>query len=86
MAAKSSTRKKKAPSLPKPETLSYEQATEELEGILENIESGAIELEEAMTQWKRGTQLIQRCRSILDNAEQQLKEVAAGQRDDADDE
>ena len=87
MAAKSSTRKKKSPALPKPESLSYEQATEELEAILESIESGSIELEEAMTQWKRGTQLIQRCRSILDNAEQQLKEVAAGQLDDdADDE
>ena len=82
MAAKSSPKKK--PTKPKPESLSYEQAAEELEQILQHIESGEIELEEAMTQWKRGTQLIQRCRAILDAAEQELKEVAAGNLDDQD--
>ena len=82
MAAKSTSKKKAAG--PKPETLSYEKAAEELEQILERSESGEIELEEAMAQWKRGTLLIKRCRDILDAAEQELKEVAAGDLDDED--
>ncbi len=57
------------------EDLSFEQAMEELELIIERIEQGQIGLEESLAQRKRGDALIKRCRAVLDVAEQELKQV-----------
>ena len=57
------------------EKLTFEQAMEELERIIERIEQGQIGLEESLAQRKRGDALVRRCRSILDVAEQELKHV-----------
>ena len=57
--------------------MSFEQATEELDRIIERIESGEIGLQESLKQRKRGDELIQRCRLILDQAEQELKTISA---------
>jgi exodeoxyribonuclease VII small subunit len=62
---------------PDPERLSFEQAVEELEAIIERIEQGEIGLEESLQQRKRGESLIRRCRAILDDAEQELEQVTA---------
>lgn len=62
---------------PDPDTLSYEQAVEELESIVERIESGEASLEESMKLYERGTRLLRRCRSVLDQAEQRLTELDA---------
>ena len=51
---------------PKPEDLSFEQALESLEALIERVESGEIGLEEAITQYERGAALVKRCRSVLD--------------------
>lgn len=74
MAKKSS---KSAGALPKPEDMTFEQATEELEAIIERIESGEIGLEESLAQRQRGEALIRRCRAVLDRAEQELEHVSA---------
>jgi exodeoxyribonuclease VII small subunit len=63
------------PPPPPPEELSFEQAIEELEGIIDRIERGQIGLEESLAARKRGEGLIRRCRSILETAEQELKQV-----------
>lgn len=60
---------------PDPDSLSYEQAVEELEHIVEQIESGEASLEESMKLYERGTCLLRRCRSVLDQAEQRLSEL-----------
>lgn len=62
---------------PDPEKMSFEKATEELDRIIERIESGEIGLQESLSQRKRGDELIKRCRSILDQAEQELKTISA---------
>ncbi|MCL4220719.1 MAG: exodeoxyribonuclease VII small subunit [Phycisphaerales bacterium] len=62
---------------PDPESLSYEQAVEELEAIVERIESGEASLEESMKLYERGTKLLRRCRGVLDQAEQKLSELDA---------
>ena len=62
-------RSKKAPS--------FEQAVEQLEGLIEQIESGEIGLEDALKRYEDGTKLIQRCRSILDSAEKKIGELTA---------
>ena len=59
-----------------PEKLTFEQATAELETIIERIESGEIGLEESLRQRQRGELLIKRCRAILDKAEQELEHVS----------
>jgi exodeoxyribonuclease VII small subunit len=69
-----------------PETMSFEEATAELETIIERIESGEIGLEESLAQRKRGEALIHRCRGILDAAEQELQQVEAGEAPADDDE
>lgn len=60
-----------------PDGLTFEQATAELEAIIERIESGKIGLEESLEQRQRGELLIKRCRAILDKAEQELEHVSA---------
>ncbi len=74
MATKS---KPKPPDSPDPKKISFEKATEELDRIIECIESGEIGLQESLSQRKRGDDLIKRCRQILDQAEQELKTISA---------
>ena len=56
--------------------LTYEAAVAELEAIVADIESGEQPLEATMAAHTRGRALVQRCRAVLDTAEQHLKEVA----------
>ncbi len=61
--------------------LTYEQAIEELETIIERIEQGEIGLEESLAQYRRGAALLKRCRGILDTAEQQIEELTVAEDD-----
>lgn len=56
-------------------SLSYEQAVEQLEEIVERIESGEIGLGDSIAQYERGVRLIARCRAVLDQAEQKIAEL-----------
>ncbi|MBB6428271.1 exodeoxyribonuclease VII small subunit [Algisphaera agarilytica] len=56
---------------------SFEQAIDQLEELIEQIESGEIGLEDALKRYEDGTKLIQRCRSILDSAEKKIGELTA---------
>lgn len=62
--------------LPDPAAMRFEEATAELEAIIERIERGEIGLEESLAQRRRGEALVRRCREILDAAEQELETVA----------
>lgn len=59
-----------------PSRMSFEEAADELETIIERIESGKIGLEEALEERKRGEGLIKRCRAVLETAEQELKKLS----------
>ena len=52
----------------KPETLSYEQARDELALIVQRLESGGASLEESLALWERGEQLAAICQAWLDGA------------------
>jgi len=56
-------------------TPTFEEAVEQLEALIEQIESGEIGLEQAIEHYTRGTALIQRCRSILDAAQRRIAEL-----------
>ena len=62
-----------AKALPDPEKLTYEEALEALEAIVQRAESGELPLEEAMAEHARGEALLKRCRALLDGAETQLR-------------
>ena len=53
-------------------TLSYEQARDELVGIVARLESGQLGLEASMTLWERGEALAAHCTSWLDGAQARL--------------
>lgn len=55
--------------------LSFEDAIDRLEDIVEQIESGEVGLEQALSQYEQGQGLIKRCRGILDKAEQRIAEL-----------
>lgn len=52
---------------------SFEDALEELERILSEIEGGQVGLEESLVKYERGTFLIQHCRGVLNTAEKQIE-------------
>lgn len=55
---------------------SFEESVAELESIIERIEHGEIGLEESLRQFKRGDELVKRCRAILDRAEHEVAELS----------
>jgi exodeoxyribonuclease VII small subunit len=61
---------------PPVQQLSFEQAVEQLEQIIERIESGEVPLEQSIQQYVQGTKLIERCRGILSRAESQIKQLS----------
>ncbi|MDP7008740.1 MAG: exodeoxyribonuclease VII small subunit [Phycisphaerales bacterium] len=61
--------------LPDPASLSFEQASEELETIVKSIDKGDGALDQMLRQHARGQALVKRCRELLVEAEQQLKTV-----------
>lgn len=65
------------PGSPEEPELGFEEALEQVEAIIEKVESGQIGLEDSIAQYERGAALILRCRKILDRAEQRVQELTA---------
>ena len=53
--------------------LSYEEAIEELEQILETLEEGNLSLKDSMEKFKRGVELYNYCNEILKDVEGEVK-------------
>jgi exodeoxyribonuclease VII small subunit len=56
-----------------PTSLSYEQARDELAGVVRALEAGGLTLEQSLALWERGEVLADRCAGLLDDAEQRLQ-------------
>jgi exodeoxyribonuclease VII small subunit len=56
-------------------TVTFEEAMEQLETIVERLEEGDVPLEEALTIYKKGMELSKLCHDKLRNVEEQLTEV-----------
>jgi exodeoxyribonuclease VII small subunit len=59
-------------------TLSFEDALAELEQVVADMEAGKLSLEESLAAYKRGAELLQHCRSRLDDAQQQVRVLEHG--------
>ena len=66
-----------ADSAPLPAT--YEAALNELETLLENLESGQLPLDALLGSYQRGAQLLAFCRSKLEAVENQIKVLDGGE-------
>jgi exodeoxyribonuclease VII small subunit len=57
--------------------LSFEQAYEALQQIIQKLESGELSLDESVNLYERGRILSMRCQTLLDNAELRIKQLNA---------
>jgi exodeoxyribonuclease VII small subunit len=64
------------------ETLSYEQARDELAGVVRRLEAGGLTLEQSLDLWERGEKLAAICSEWLDGARARLTTAMAA-RDSA---
>jgi exodeoxyribonuclease VII small subunit len=56
----------------------FEEALQELEQILAEMEGGTIGLEESIVKYERGSFLIRHCRTVLSAAEKQIELLTKG--------
>ena len=59
------------------ETLSYEQARDELVNVVKRLEAGGLTLEQSLELWERGEQLAVICSDWLDGARARLTAAMA---------
>ncbi len=63
-------------------SMTFEKALKELEGIVNRLERGDVELEESITIYERGEALKRRCEELLRQAEARVDKIttdASGQ-------
>ena len=62
---------------PKPDvaTMPFEAALAELEEIVDQLEKGAVALDESITLYERGEALKRRCDQLLKNAEMRIEKI-----------
>jgi exodeoxyribonuclease VII small subunit len=53
----------------------FEKALEELEALVEQMESGDLSLDESLKQFKRGVELTRHCQGVLDQAQQTVEKL-----------
>jgi exodeoxyribonuclease VII small subunit len=58
------------------EKLNYEQALAELEEIVQHLENQSLELDVTLKMFERGKALIQRCQTLLDQAELKVRQLS----------
>jgi exodeoxyribonuclease VII small subunit len=56
--------------------VTFEEAQKELEQIVEKLERGDAELDEAIALWERGEELLRFCLTRLETAEGKIEELA----------
>jgi exodeoxyribonuclease VII small subunit len=57
--------------------LDFESALAELESIVAGMEAGELPLEQSLSAYKRGAELLQYCQAQLQQAQQQVKVLEA---------
>jgi len=51
----------------------FEKSLAELEALVEKLESGELELDDALSNFKRGVELTRQCQVILNQAQQSVE-------------
>jgi len=53
----------------------FEKSLEELESLVEQLESGEMNLDQSLKQFKRGVELTRHCQEVLDKAQQTVEKL-----------
>jgi exodeoxyribonuclease VII small subunit len=56
----------------------FEKALAELEGIVDQLEKGAVSLDDSIRLYERGEALKRRCDELLANAEMRIEKITLG--------
>jgi exodeoxyribonuclease VII small subunit len=64
------------------ESVSYEQAREELAGVVKRLEAGGLTLEQSLDLWERGERLAAICADWLEGARARLTTAMAARHPD----
>ena len=65
--------------MPTKQESDLEKNLQELEKLVEKMESGKLSLEESLQLFERGITLTKACQSVLKNAEQKVQKLTTGQ-------
>lgn len=60
------------------QNMTFEQRMQRLEQIVRAMEQGEVPLEESLKLFQEGTELVRACGKLLDEAELQVRKIAAG--------
>jgi exodeoxyribonuclease VII small subunit len=63
-----------------PQELTFEQALEELQEVVGNLESGELALEDSLRLFERGQALADRCGQLLEQAELRMRQLVPDER------
>ncbi len=69
---------------PKKSTASIESKLNDLEKILEELESGNLELDESLKKFEKGVKLSRECQKTLEEAELKIKVLMGDELEDSD--
>ena len=69
---------------PKKSTASIESKLNDLERILEELESGNLELDESLKKFEKGVKLSRECQKTLEEAELKIKVLMGDELEDSD--
>jgi exodeoxyribonuclease VII small subunit len=64
------------------EPKNFEAAMAELDQLVDKMESGQLPLEESLTAYQRGTELIRFCEKLLADAQQRIQVLDGGELKD----
>jgi exodeoxyribonuclease VII small subunit len=53
----------------------FEKSLEELEKLVDQLESGDLSLDESLKQFKRGVELTRHCQGVLEKAQQTVEKL-----------
>jgi len=53
----------------------FEKSLEELESLVEQLESGELSLDDSLKQFKRGVELTRHCQGVLEKAQQTVEKL-----------
>lgn len=60
---------------------SFEASVKELETIVKNLETGKLPLDKSIEEFEKGIKLARECQSMLDMAEQKVKNLLSGEQE-----
>ena len=72
------------PAVPPAAATTFEQALEELESLVAQMEDGRLPLEESLAAYQRGTELLKFCESKLSDAQARIAVLEGGELRDLD--